>query len=184
MPFTFSKEEIKKDLTHVLEKFSGHLARIHSGQVNPALVENIKVMYQGFSMKLLEMASIRVEGPHTLVIEPWDKNAVMDIEKAILQEKHGVAPQLKGSALYLSFPSITQESRALITREVKKIEEEARIGIRRARDDYWEKIKKAESEGEIREDDKFKFRDQLQELVDDYNKKADEMTERKIASLQ
>ena len=184
MPFHFSKEEIKKQLDKTLETFRDRLSRIHTGQVNPGLIENISVSYQGFEMKLLELASIRTEGPRTLVVEPWDKNAAMDIEKAILQSKHGVAPQLKGSAIYLSFPSITQENRVMITREIKKMEEEERVAVRQIRDSFWEAIKKAEEEGEIREDDKFKFKEQLQEIIDDYNKKVEEMTERKIKSLE
>lgn len=182
--FVFSKDQVKKGLEKILEELRGNLSHIHTGQVSPALVENIKVQYQGFEMRLMEMTSIRIEGPRTLVIEPWDKNAVMDIERAILQEKRGIAPQIKGSLIFLSFPTITQETKMLLIKEIKKIEEEERIKIRQVRDEFWEKIKKAESQGEIRQDDKFKFKDQLQEVVDEYNKKLEEMAQSKIASLE
>ena len=184
MLFHFLNKDIKQQLDKTLETFRERLSRIHTGQVNPGLIENVIVSYQGFEMKLLELASIRTEGPRTLVIEPWDKNAAMDIEKAILQSKTGAAPQLKGSAIYLSFPSVTQENRVMITRGIKKMEEDERVAIRQIRDSFWEAIKTAQEERDIREDDKFKFKDQMQEIVDEYNKKVEEMTERKIKSLE
>lgn len=183
MPFQFSKDAIKKELEQALNVFQERLLRIHTGQVNPGLVENIAVMYQGFEMKIKELASIRSEGPRALVIEPWDKGSVADIERALMSGGSGLNPQIKGSNIYLNFPALTQEMRDAATKHIKEMREEARVKLRHIRDTWWEAIRKGEENGEVREDDKFRFKEELQELVDDYNAKTEETAERKIKSL-
>lgn len=183
MPFQFSKDLVKTALEKTLHVFQERLSRIHTGRVNPGLIEHTKVTYQGFDMQLMELASIRTEEARTLAIEPWDKNSITDIEKALLQQQHGAAPQLRGDKLYLTFPPITDETRERITKEVKQLGEEERIKIRQIREDFWEKIKEAEANKEISEDDKFAHKDSLQEVVDEYNKKVEDIVNKKIASL-
>lgn len=183
MPFQFSKDQVKKELDQALGIYQDRLMRIHTGQVNPALVENIPVTYQGFEMKVKELASIRSEGPRTLVIEPWDKGSVGDIERAILSQKSTINPQVQGTSIYINFPSLTQEMKETIIKELKELKEEARVKVRHVRDEWWERIQNAEKQGEVREDDKFGYKDDLQKLVDEYNTKIEEMTERKIKSL-
>ena len=180
----FSKEEVKKELEKALEIFKERLLRVHTGQATPALVEDIKVTYQGYEARLKELASLRNEGPRTIVIEPWDKGSVGDIERGIVAAKNTLNPQIKGTAIYLTFPSLTQEMRQSLIKEIKEMKEEARVKVRRVRDDFWEKIQHAQKEGEIGEDDKFRFKDELQEMVDEYNTKIEEMTERKIKILE
>ncbi|MBI3335670.1 MAG: ribosome recycling factor [Candidatus Portnoybacteria bacterium] len=184
MPFHFSKDEVKKELEKNLEAFKEQLLRIHTGQVNPALIENVAVPYQGFEMKLKELAAIRREGVRTLVVEPWEKGSIGDIERALLSQKRVITPQVKGNLIYLNFPDLTSETRQGLIKEIKEIKEQVRVKIRRARDEWWEKIQLAERQGEIREDDKFRFKEELQKLVDEYNEKAEEITERKIKSLE
>lgn len=184
MPFQFSKDKVKIDLDQALTVFKERLLRVHTGQVNPALVEDVKITYQGFEMKVKELASIRTEGPRTLVLEPWDKSSIGDIERGFLTAKSGLHPQVKGLAIYLNFPSLTQETRELLIKEIHEMKEEARIKLRHIRDTWWEAIRKAEDQGEVREDDKFKFKDELQAIVDEYNEKTEELTERKIKTLE
>lgn len=181
--FLFSKDNVKKELEKALEIYKERLVHIRTGQASPALVENINVTYQGFEMKLQELASIRLEGLRALVIEPWDKGSTGNIEKALLHAKRNFNPQIRANTIYLNFPSLTEEMRRDAVKEIKEMKEEARVKIRLIRDDWWEKIKKAEDEGEIREDAKFRFKDDLQKLVDEYTEKIEETTERKIKSL-
>jgi len=183
MPFQFSKDTIIKELEGILKAFQERLMRVHTGQVNPALIEDIKLTYQGFEMRLKELGSIRLEGPRTLVVEPWDKESIGDIERALVAPTVGLNPQIKGSSIYLNFPSITQEIRERLIKELKEMKEETRIKIRHIRDNWWEQIQNAQHQGDVREDEKFKFKDELQKLVDAYNTKVDESEERKIKSM-
>lgn len=183
MPFQFSLQEAKSAFEKTLHVFQERLSRVHTGRVTPSLVDNISVAYQGFEIKLMELASIHAQGPYTLVIEPWDKTGITDIEKALLS-RLGAAPQIQGDKIYLTFPSLTQETREKIAREIKELSEEERIRIRQIREDFWEKIKEAEMDKEITQDDKFRFKDQLQKIVDEYNGKVEEMLEKKIESLR
>ena len=180
----FPKDQVKKELETALQGYQERLLRIHAGQANPAFVEEVRLMYQGFEMKLKELAAIRIEGLRTLVIEPWDKGTVGDIERALLLQKRVITPQVKGSVIYLNFPVLTGEMRENFIKEIKEMKEEARIKIRRIRDERWENIQKAERQGEIREDDKFRYKEDLQKLVDEYNEKAEKITERKIKTLE
>lgn len=183
MPFQFSKDTIKKELEQALGVFQERLMRINTGQVNPGAIEDVKVMYQGFEMNIKELASIRIEGARTLVVEPWDKGSIGDIERSLIGSRTGLNPQVKGSSIYLNFPALTQEMREAATKDIKEMKEEARVKLRHIRDTWWEAIQKAQEEGEVREDDKFRFKDELQHLVDEYNVKTDETAERKIKSL-
>lgn len=183
MPFQFSKDKIRVELDEALSIFRERLGRIHTGQANPALVEDIKITTQGFEMKLKELAAIRSAGPLSLVIEPWDKSSVGDIERSLLSAKSGFNPQVKGSTIYLNFSSLTQEMRETVIKEIKEIKEEARVKLRHVRDNWWEAIQKAKVEGEVREDDKFKFKDELQVIVDEYNEKIEELLQNKIKLL-
>jgi len=183
MPFQFSPQEIRQAFDKTLHVFYERLSRVHTGRVTPSLVDTISVAYQGFEMKLMELASIHAEEPRTLVIEPWDKTGITDIEKALLS-RLGASPQIQGDKIYLTFPSLTQETREKITREIKGLAEEERIRIRQIREDFWEKIKEAEADKEVTQDDKFRFKDQLQKIVDEYNEKIEEMVEKKIESLR
>lgn len=180
----FSKDDVKNELEKALEIFKERLMRVHTGQATPALVEDIKIMYQGYEARLKELASMRNEGPRTLVIEPWDKGSVSSIERGIVSAKNTLNPQVKGSTIYVSFPSLTQEMRQSLVKEIKEMKEEARVKVRRVRDEWWEKIQRAQKEGEIGEDDKFRFKDELQKMVDEYNAHIDALTERKIKLLE
>lgn len=182
--FLFSKDNVKREFEKAIEVYKERLLHIHTGQANPSLVENIKIIYQGFEMKLQELASIRLEGPRTLVIEPWDKGSTGDIEKALYQAKRNFNPQIRVNAIYLNFPSLTEEMRQSSVKEIHSLKEEARIKIRRVRDEEWESIQKAQKGGGIREDEKFRLKEELQILVDEYNERIEEMTEKKIKSLE
>ena len=182
MPFTFSPKEVKMAFDKTLAIFQDRLSRVHTGRVNPALIENVKVLYQNFEMKLMELGSITIEGARTLVIEPWDKNGITDIEKALLSQT-GASPQIKGDKIYLTFSSLTTETREKLTKEIKQFAEEERIRIRQIREDFWERIKEAESNKEITQDEKFRSKEALQEIVTEYNQKVDGLIEKKIASF-
>ena len=183
MPFKFSSQEAKQAFDKTLTIFQERLSRVHSGRVTPALVENISVSYQGYDMKLMELASIHLEGGRTLVIEPWDKMGITDIEKALLKSS-GAAPQIQADKIYLTFSPLTDETREKITKEIKQFAEEERIRIRQIREEFWELIKEAETAKEIGQDDKFRFKEKLQEVVDEYNGKVEEIVEKKIESLR
>lgn len=183
MPFQFSKDVVKKELEQALAVFQERLMRIHTGQANPGMIEDIKITYQGFEMKVKEVGSIRCEGPRTLVIEPWDKGSVGDIERALMQARSGFNPQVRGTAIYLNFPALTQEMKDMATKNIKEMKEEARVKVRHIRDQWWEVLQRGENDREIREDDKFRFKDQLQKLVDEFNIKLEDTAERKIKSL-
>ena len=129
------------------------------------------------------MASVSVSGPRTILIQPWDKSAVLNIEKSILSSGLGINPIVEGDFVKLVLPAPTEDYRKSLTRSLSEKLEIARTTIRHWREDGWRQIQDSFRQGKIREDDKFRAKDELQELVDEYNKKIEEKGEQKSREI-
>jgi len=114
-----------------------------------------------------------------LVIQPWDKNILKDIEKAIATERPGMSPVVDSEIIRISMPLLSEERRKELISMLSDKLEQAKINIRLRREKAWKEIQDLTREGKIREDDKFRAKDELQEMIDDYNEKIDEMGENK-----
>src|SRR3989344_6136219 len=134
------KEDFEKALSHLKDE----LATLRAGRANPIMVENILVESYGTKMPMKQLASIAVPAARTLVIQPWDKNIIKDIEKAIVEANIGIAPVNEGQQIRLTIPQLTEESRKQLTKAVTEKAEQCRIAIRQVRDKVKEEIVKQE----------------------------------------
>lgn len=173
--FTTAGQEFEKALGHLKDGFS----RLQVGRANPSLVENIPVEMYGVTQPIKGLASVSVPEPRTLVIQPWDRSALAAIEKAIVGTGIGLNPVNDGIVVRINIPPLTQERRVDLVKTVKKLAEEARIGVRTARHDAHDALKTMEQDKEITEDDLREFVKKLQDKVDASNAKIDELTKLK-----
>jgi len=165
-----TEEKMKKALDVVVREF----AMIRTGRASPALVENMKVDYYGTSMILKQIATISVPDANLIVIQPWDVNAIPEIEKSILRSELGINPLIDGKVIKLSVPPLSKDRRDELVKVVKKVSEEGKISMRTIRRDAKEHIEKSEKDKLITEDDKFNGLDKMQKLTDKYSAKIDE----------
>ncbi len=165
-----AKNWIDKALDHLGAEFG----KLQLGRANPALLEDVQVDQYGSMQPIKNMAAVSILDPQTLNIKPWDKTAIMPISKAISDSGLGLNPQDMGESIIIKVPQMTEERRKDITKIAKKLLEEAKIAIRNARADSHKEIKRAEDDKEISEDQSKDYQDDLQKIVDEWNKKADE----------
>ena len=176
-------QKIKPHLEKTLDYLRSELTVLQVGRATPSLVENLEVECYGSKMPLKQLAAIHAPEPRQIIIQPWDKNVLKDIEEAIRRSKLGLSPSVDGETIRLNVPSLSEERRHELVKIVKEKMEECRISIRRHREDSWKEIQNLEKEGKIREDDKFRAKDELQELVDEYNKKIEEIGGKKEGEI-
>jgi len=173
----------KSDFEAALEFYKNDIASIKTGRATPSLVENILVEYYGQKLKIKELASISVPEPRSLLIQPWDKNSMEAINGAILKSNIGINPIADGQSIRLNIPALTEERRKEFVKLLGQKTEETRIKIRRIREDVLDALQKGERAGEIREDEKFKSKDELQKMTDDYNGRIDKLRQEKENEL-
>lgn len=170
-----AQAEFEKAVKHLQDEYN----RLQVGRANPAMVENVQVEVYGASQPIKAIASISIPEPKTIQIQPWDKSTLNPIEKGIVGAGLGLNPVNDGICVRINLPPLTEERRKDLVKVVHKLAEEARIGIRTARQDANNHFKQLRSSSEITEDDKTSAEKQLQVKVDDYNKKIDEMAKGK-----
>jgi len=144
------------------------LATIRAGRAAPSLLDKVAVDYYGSSMPLNQLANISAPEPRLLVIQPWDKKSVSEIERAILKSDLGLTPSSDGTVIRLAVPQLTEERRKELVKVVRKKAEEARVAVRNVRRDVNEELKKSEKNGEITEDELHKTQDDIQKLTDKF----------------
>lgn len=177
-------EKIKPELEKVINFLKGELAKIRTGRASPSLVENTIVECFGQKFPLKQLAAISSPGPRQIVIQPWDKSYIEPIEKALSRSSLGSSPIVDKNLIRISLPPLSDEYRKNLLRVISEKQEEARKTIRRWRERVWDEIQEKFKEGEIREDDKFRAKDELQELVDKYNDKIEDIVDRKKKEIR
>ena len=172
-------ENIKKQSAEKMEKaiqvLKKDLASLRAGRATPALLEKVTVSYYGSEMPVNQLASISAPEPRLLVIQPWDKSALTEIERAILKSELGLTPTNDGNVIRITIPALTEERRAEFVKVVKKSGEDSKVAIRNIRRDANEEIKKLGKNGEISEDEVRRGQDEIQKLTDGYIQKVDEV---------
>lgn len=171
--------KIKPELEKTVEYLKSELANLRTGRATPSLIENIKVDSYGVVTPLKQLAAITSPEPRLLVIQPWDKNILNEIEKAIAKLKLGLQIINDGQLIRAKTPLLTEETRKESVGILHQKLEEARVSIRHHREKVWKELQNMEREGKISEDEKFKGKDDLQELIDQFNKKIDELGQKK-----
>jgi ribosome recycling factor len=173
--YDYARDHMEKSL-EVLKKDFGSL---RTGRVTTAVVENIKVDYYGAPTPLNQAASITAADATTIVISPWDKSLLGEIERAIQEANIGVNPNNDGDTIKLFFPPMTVEQREAEAKKAKQFGEKAKIAIRNVRRDANDKIKKMAKEKLITEDEEKRGLDEIQKITDEYVKKVDDLVKAK-----
>jgi ribosome recycling factor len=168
-----------KDFQLAVDYFFDDCGKIRTGRANPAIVENLMVDYYGAKTPLKQMASINAPEPRLITIQPWDRDSLVNVEAAIRESDLGLNPANDGQLIRLNIPQLNEERRKELVKMLNQKAEAARIAIRNIREEIWEVIQEKTKSGEISEDDKFRGKDKLQETVDIYNKKVEEIREKK-----
>jgi ribosome recycling factor len=174
---------IKPEMDKALSFLDRELAKIRTGRVSASLVEDVMVDYQGEKVPLKQISSISVSGPRTIYIQPWDKFIILNIEKAILSSDLGINPVVEGESIKLVLPPLSEEYRKNLFKVLTDKLEMTRVAIRRWREEGWRQIQDGFRQGKIREDDKFRAKDELQKLIDEYSKKIEERGEKKTKEI-
>ncbi len=173
----------KPSFEGVLDFYKNDISTIRTGRANPALVEDVIVDVYGQKMHIKELATITTPEPRSILIQPWDKGVLEAISGAIRKSDIGLSPIVDGQSVRLNIPALTEERRKEFIKLLKQKSEESRVKIRRVREEIWDKVQTMEKNHEIREDDKFKAREDLQKIIDDYNKKIEELESKKEKEL-
>jgi ribosome recycling factor len=172
-------EKKRPEIEKTLEYFKEELSQIRTGRASSALVENLLVDYYGARSPIKQVATISIPEPRTIVISPWDKGSLIYIEKAIKESQLNLTPNNDGNVIRINLPALTEDRRKEFTKLLNQKAEEARIAVRKHREDAWEEIQAAEKSGKIGEDDKFTGKNKLQEVIDEYNAKIEEIRTKK-----
>lgn len=171
--------DLEEKMKRIINTYNERLSEIRAGRANPAILNRIKVDYYGTQTPINQLASISVPEARLIVIQPWDANVLKEIEKAILASDIGINPNNDGKVIRLAFPELTEERRKELVKDVKKMEEEAKIAIRNIRRDGIEKFKNDQKDGEITEDELKVAESDIQKLTDTYIGKVEELTKAK-----
>ena len=169
----------KDKMAKAITGYSRELASIRAGRANASLLDRISVEYYGAPTPVNQLAGISVPEARLLVIQPYDKTSLGDIEKAILKSDLGLNPTSDGNIIRISIPALTEERRKELVKVVKKAAEEAKVVIRNVRRDGNDDLKKLEKAGEITEDGLRGYSEDIQKLTDENINKIDEMTKEK-----
>lgn len=172
-------DQTKDRMDKAVGSLTRQLASIRAGRANASLLDRISVLYYGAPTPLNQMAGISVPEARLMVIQPYDKTTLGDIEKAILKSDIGITPSNDGSVIRLAVPALTEERRKELVKEVKKEAEDSKIAIRNVRRDANDELKKLEKDGDITEDELRREGDEIQKLTDSYIVKIDEIAKDK-----
>lgn len=163
----------------IMDHLKTELGSLRTGRANAVILDAVQVEAYGQRLSLKGVASITIADARTLVVEPWDKNLLKEVEKAIVEAKIGLNPVNEGKLLRLPLPVLTEESRRDLLKVLGQKLEQARISIRRLRDNIRDEIMKEEKEKKIGEDQRFKLQQKLDETSKEYNDKIKTMGEEK-----
>lgn len=162
--FLFGEEKMEKAVTQLKKE----LGTIRSGRANPLILDKVVVDYYGAPTPLRQMSQVNVQDGTTLVITPYDKSIIKEIEKAIIKAEIGITPNSDGICIRLAFPPLTEERRKELVKDVKKIGEESKVAIRNIRRDMSDDLKKIEKDEKLPEDSVKDNQDKIQKLTDKY----------------
>lgn len=169
-----TNERMEKSIQHL----ENELVKIRAGKANPNMLDGISVEYYGTMTPLNQVSNISSPDPRTITIQPWEKNMIAPIEKAILQANIGLNPDNNGEVIHINVPILTEERRKELVKQVRTEGENTKVGIRNARRDANEEIKKMQKEG-LAEDLAKNTEDEVQKLTNDYSEKVEQLMDEK-----
>ena len=167
------------EMQEAIENFKKRLTNIRAGRANPTMLDGVMVEYYGTPTPLKQLATISIPEARQLCIKPFDKSSIQAIEKAIYEANLGIAPNNNGETVILNIPALTEETRKQYVKQAKEYSEDCKINLRNIRQDSNNDIKKLE----ISEDDIKSGQEDVQELINKYNKVVDEVFKEKESEL-
>ncbi len=167
-------DQTKENMDKAHSAYSRQLASIRAGRASASILDRINVIYYGAPTPLNQMAGVSVPEPRLLVIQPYDKTTITDIEKAIMKSDIGITPSNDGSVIRLAVPALTEDRRKELVKDVKRESEDAKVVIRNIRRESNDELKKLEKDSEITEDELRRYNDQVQKMTDDFIEKIDQ----------
>lgn len=174
-----AKIHMQKTIDATKREFGG----IRTGRATPALLERITVDYYGTQTPVNQVATVTVPDPRLLVVQPWDKRMLKEVERALLKSELGLTPSTDGNVIRLPIPGLTEERRRDLVKVVRKHAEEGRVAIRNIRRDHKDKLEQLEKGGKISEDDSHRAVEELQKLTDRSIKEIDSLLSAKEAEI-
>jgi len=176
--------ELKEAIESVTAHFKSELGSIRTGQAAPSILDNVRVDAYGSKMPLNQVGSVNIEDARTLRVAAWDQDQVRAIEVAIRDAELGVSVSADEKGVRVSFPELTSERREQLLKLTRSKLEEARTGIRQAREHTWQDIQKQEKDKELSEDEKFRAKEDMEKSVKEANETLEELAKRKEEELQ
>lgn len=176
-------KQTRARMEQAIQAFSKNLATVRTGRANPSLLDSVYVDYYGASTPLNQLATVSAPEARLLVITPYDKSAIGEIEKAIQKADLGLSPSSDGNVIRINIPALTEERRKDLVKVVGKYAEESRVQIRNIRRDANDQLKKAEKDGELTEDGLRTSQDNVQKETDKYIAEVDRLAGEKEKAI-
>lgn len=168
------KQQVSDKMQKTLDSLLHQFSKIRTGRASASILDDVKINYYGQPTPVKQLCNISIPEARLIVVQPWDKTTLADIEKAILAANLGITPENDGNVIRMPFQPLTEEKRKDIVKSLKKMAEDARVAIRNIRRDSNEEVKKAKKDSEISEDDEKKLLKEVQDVTDEWIKKVDE----------
>ncbi|MFB5191458.1 ribosome recycling factor [Alicyclobacillus fastidiosus] len=172
-------QNVQERMDKALQNLRREFASVRAGRATPAMLDKVMVDYYGSQMPVNQVGSVTSPEPRQLVISPWEKSMLGEIEKAIQKSDLGLNPSNDGSVIRLIIPALTEERRQELVKQVRKLAEEVRVSVRNIRRDGNDELKKAEKNGDITEDEARRLMDRIQQVTDKSIAQIDSLLEDK-----
>ncbi|MBP7562620.1 MAG: ribosome recycling factor [Candidatus Cloacimonetes bacterium] len=172
-------KQAEEKMNKTFESLAHQFTKTRTGRASASILDDIKVNYYGTPTPVKQLGNINIPEPRMIILQPWDKTTLSEIEKAILAANLGITPENDGNVIRLPFPSLTEDKRKEIVKGVKKQAEDAKVASRNVRRDFNELVKKQKKNSEITEDQEKKILDDIQKLTDKWIEKIDDLAKNK-----
>jgi len=176
-------KQLREESDATVEAIRNELAHIRTGRATTQLLDGIRVEYYGNQVPLKQVASVSTPEPRLITVQPWEKNLIGDISKAIQKSELGLNPSSDGNVIRLPIPPLTEERRKDLVKLVKKVGEEGKVSLRNHRRDANEALKQLEKSKAITEDELHRGNDKVQQVIDEYIKRMDDLVTKKDAEV-
>ena len=179
----YDSKALEEKMSKTIAAYESNLSTVRAGQANAGVLSRVNFEYYGSPTPLTSMADIRVSDARTLVITPYDRSTLKEMEKAILTSDVGITPMNDGTVIRLSFPPLNEERRREITKQVQKMGEDTKVALRNCRRDAVDQVRKMKKDGEMTEDEVSSAEKTIQNVTDNYVKNVDTITAKKEKEL-
>ncbi len=176
-------KDFRAKMAKSVEVLEGEFSRIRTSRANPAILDGVKVDYYDTPTPLKQVASVSVPEPRQLVVQPWDRSILQEVEKAIHRSELGLNPQVEANLIRIQIPPLTEERRRELVKLCGKLTEDARVAVRNIRREANDGVKKLEKAKDISEDDAKTGNKKVQEMTDEFIAKLDELLKKKEAEV-